>query len=73
MKITQIKNNQWSVLSDSGKTYKVILQSLLDKTGSLFFKWTCTCPSRNHPCKHVIAVDNEYPPYDEEAAERVEF
>ena len=71
MEITQTGNNRWSVLSDSGRTYEVRLLTRLDEMGSMYFVWRCSCPSRQSPCKHVRAVNEEYPAIDEQADERV--
>ena len=77
MKITGIKSTlkctEWDVLSDSGKTYRVKITTMLDEMGCMYFKWTCNCPSRKSPCKHIIAVDEEYPPLDDEVGERCEY
>jgi len=72
MQITQTGPNRWDVLSDSGNTYTVRLLTKLDGGGSMYFVWTCTCPSRKRPCKHALAVEAEHPAVDEQAAERIE-
>jgi uncharacterized Zn finger protein len=59
MKITETKSNCWQVESDSGNTYTVRHRTKLDADGCMYFKWECDCPSRKHPCKHVVAVEEK--------------
>jgi len=74
MEIKNIAPGKWNVHSDSGNTYTVQMETKFRRyDGGIYFQWSCTCPSRKHPCKHVIAVNNEYPPIDDEAGERQVF
>ena len=74
MKITKSPTtaNRWRVVSDSGETYGVALLARLNQMGSMYFKWSCTCPSRKQPCKHALAVEQALESVDEQAMERIE-
>lgn len=65
MEIKQVETGRlsearWQVESEShpGTWYNVRSSTKLDEMGSMYFKMTCDCPSRKHPCKHIIAIED---------------
>lgn len=56
----------WTVQSASGSTYHVASKPCLDEMGSMYFRWTCSCPARGR-CRHIDAVEQMR--HAEEAAE----
>ena len=72
MEITGTGKNTWDVASPSGNTYHVSMQTKLDAGGSMFFRWSCDCPSRKYPCKHAVAVEAGTDSVDEQSQERTD-
>jgi hypothetical protein len=46
----------FSVVSESGKTYKITLTETIDRLGSMRMQWRCTCPARRR-CRHIEACE----------------
>jgi len=66
MKITQLDNDAYEVVSDSGKTYTVRYEGSGDGDPEYCAMWSCDCPAstyRSGLCKHahavIDAIDND--------------
>jgi len=46
----------FTVVSESGSTYRVNLDTVMDNMGSIRMQWKCSCPARGR-CRHIDACE----------------
>ena len=46
----------FAVVSESGSTYRVKLDTVMDSMGSIRMQWKCSCPARGR-CRHIDACE----------------